>query len=159
MIFSCFRKIVRVSFSAPNASQKCGAFLLCPAGLAPSPIVQVLLVQENGPRTTLLRTSLAELAGYRPGAERLEQKTLARSAFRCASETCTSLCGRWCRLSSCVDAKSLSGNKNRHYCSQRETRVRERGRFQGFLFPTGDQRITCRTRIGGTFCFPDKRWI
>ena len=27
LIIKCFRKIVRVSFSAPNASQQCGAFL------------------------------------------------------------------------------------------------------------------------------------
>ena len=33
LIISGFRKIVRVSFSAPNASQQCGAFLFVGAGM------------------------------------------------------------------------------------------------------------------------------
>ena len=112
LIINVLQDIVRVSFSAPDASQQCGAFLLCPAGLATSPIVQVTLVQENFGRTTIPCTSLAELADHRPNSGRLEQENPRRSAFRCTSETCTSLCARSCRVPSFVDSRSLSGMKS-----------------------------------------------
>ena len=91
LIIKCFRKIVRVSFSAPNASQSCGAFLFVRWLVYRQPIVQVTLVQGIFLRTTFPCTSLAEFADYRPDSERLEQKNAAGSAFRCTSQTCTSL--------------------------------------------------------------------
>ena len=91
LIVNILQEIVRVSFSAPNASQKCGAFLFVRWLVYRQPIVQVSLVQENFLRTTFPCTNLAEFADYRPDSERLEQKNSAGSAFRCTSQTCTSL--------------------------------------------------------------------
>ena len=92
LVINALYGMVRVSFSAPNASQSCGAFLLCPglARLRCSAPVQVWLVQESIGRTTIPCTSLADLVDYRPNPGRLEHKTPARNAFWCTSETCTS---------------------------------------------------------------------
>ena len=130
------QEIVQVSFSAPNASQQCGAFLFVCRLVCPLPIVHVSLVQEIISRTMFPCTSLADLADYPPDPGILEQKIPSRDVFWCTSETCTSI--RRLRRS-CSQRKirvSLSGNKNRHFCSQRETRARRRVRFRGFLFPT-----------------------
>jgi hypothetical protein len=83
LIFNILQEIVRVSFSAPNASRECGAFLLCPglARLRCSAPVQVWLVQESIGRTAIPCTSLADLVDYPPDSGRLEQKTSARCAF------------------------------------------------------------------------------
>ena len=91
LTINALQEIVRVSFSAPNASQFCGAFLLCPglARLRCSAPVQVWLVQESIGRTTIPCTSLADLVDYPPNPGRLEHKTPARDAFWCTSETCT----------------------------------------------------------------------
>jgi hypothetical protein len=75
LVINALYGIVRVSFSAPNASQICGAFLFVCRLVYPLTIVQVTLVQENVGRTTIPCTSLADLADYRPDPERLEQKT------------------------------------------------------------------------------------
>ena len=61
-----------------------------PAGFRCSTRAQVSLVQENIDRMTIPCTSLVDLVDYPPDSGRLEQKTPARYAFWCTSETCTS---------------------------------------------------------------------
>ena len=90
LIINVLQDIVRVSFSAPNASQSCGAFLFVCRLVCPLTIVHVSLVQENFGRTALPCTSLADLTDHPPDSGRLEQKPPARYAFWCTSETCTS---------------------------------------------------------------------
>ena len=74
LIINVLQDIVRVSFSAPNASQPCGAFLLCP-GLRYSAPVQVSLVQEIFSKTTFRCTSLANLPVIDPIPIDLIRKT------------------------------------------------------------------------------------
>ena len=81
LTISILQDIVRVSFSAPGASQKCGAFLFVCRLVCPLTIVHVSLVQENIGRTALPCTSLADLTDHPPDSGRLEQKTPSRDVF------------------------------------------------------------------------------
>lgn len=49
--------------------------------------IQVSLVRKNSGRTVIPCTCLEDLVDYRPDSERLEQKTAAKSASKCTSET------------------------------------------------------------------------
>ena len=62
LIYKHIQKSVRVSFSAPNASQQCGAFLLCPGWFSLLGPCTSLACTGNQDRTTIPCTSLADLA-------------------------------------------------------------------------------------------------